>query len=248
MTIPLLRPDLGEGLLACFTGRELDRAAPEVGDAGNLAHRRPHRPADLAAARREVADAIGVPTDAWHLMHQVHGPQVGIVDEATTAGAELREVDAIVTRQAGRALVVQVADCVPVLLGGDRAIAAVHAGRAGVATGVLARTLEELESLGQPVAALSAVVGPAIGGCCYEVPERMRDELADRVPEARATTRWGTPSLDLPAAVGAQLAAAGVTEVRQLGLCTFEDERFFSHRRDAAGGRQVGIVYRGRAS
>ncbi|HEY1134834.1 MAG TPA: laccase domain-containing protein, partial [Nocardioides sp.] len=58
-----------------------------------------------------------------------------------------------------------------------------------------------------------------------------------------ATTSWGTPSLDLGAAVLAQLADAGVTEVEHLGLCTMEREDLWSHRRDgAAAGRLAGLV------
>jgi polyphenol oxidase len=246
VTAHLIRTRLGDGAGAFFTGRDLDSPAPGVGAAGNLSHRRPHRPSDLARARSEVAEAIGVPTEAWCLMHQVHGDRVGVVDGATPPGAEVRGVDAIVTREQGRALVVQVADCVPVLLAGRTAVAAVHAGREGVSRGVLDRTLDRLEALGEAAVDVDAVIGPAIGGCCYEVPEHMRDELAARLPEAGSTTRWGSPSLDLPAAVEAQLAAAGVERVERLGICTLEDERFFSHRRDPASGRQVGIVWRDR--
>src|SRR5680860_1401363 len=54
--------------------------------------------------------------------------------------------------------------------------------------------------------ALTASLGPAIGGCCYEVPLDMADALASQVPAARAVTDRGTPGLDLPAAVQAQPA------------------------------------------
>lgn len=244
MTVQVLRARLGDDVGAFFTGRDLDLPPPPVGAAGNLSHRRPHRPADLARARREVAEEVGLPTGSWHLMHQVHGAEVGVVDASVPWGAELRGVDALVTREPGRALVVQAADCVPVLLAGRVCAAAVHAGREGVARGVLARALDRLQDLGETVADLGAVIGPAIGGCCYEVPRGMRDELGARQPEAASTTRWGTPSLDLPAAVEAQLAAAGVQRVERIGGCTLEDERFFSHRRGPDGGRQVGIVAR----
>jgi polyphenol oxidase len=191
---------------------------------------------------------MGVPVGSWHLMHQVHGARVAVVDEATPAGAEIRGVDALVTQRPGCALVVQAADCVPVLLAGRSAVGAVHAGRDGLARGVVQGALDRLGDLGEPIEEVHAAIGPAIGGCCYEVPAALRDEVAADHPAAGGTTRWGTPSLDLPAAVEALLAARGVSRVERVGGCTYEDERFFSHRRDAAAGRQAGIVVREAAS
>jgi len=66
--------------------------------------------------------------------------------------------------------------------------------------------------------------------------------VADAVPAARATTSWGTPSLDLGAGVRAQLEADGVRVV-EVGGCTRESPDLYSHRRDGAGaGRQAGVV------
>jgi copper oxidase (laccase) domain-containing protein len=74
----------------------------------------------------------------------------------------------------------------------------------------------------------------------------MRDDVAAVVPAAHATTRAGTPSLDLPAAVRAQLAASGVQRVVHVDRCTLEDPDLFSHRRATAAGvttgRQAGVV------
>lgn len=248
VTTHLLPTDLGDGARAFFTGRDAAAPRPPLGAAGNLSHRRPHRPADLAATRSRVGAETGCREDRWHLMHQVHGTEVAVIDEATPPGAELRGVDGLVTALPGRPLVVQVADCVPVLVAGDRAVAAIHAGRQGVARGVAARVVERLGELGESAAGLRAVVGPAIGGCCYEVPAELQEQVCRARPEARATTRWGTPALDLPAAVAAELAACGVARVERVGTCTFEDERYFSHRRDPSGGRQVGLVMREEAA
>jgi polyphenol oxidase len=237
---------LGGHARAWFTGRDVDAPTPPIGQAGNLSHRRPHRPDDLARARRTVADHIGVPADTWHHMSQVHGAEVATVTAATPVGAELRGVDALVTAEPGRALVVQTADCVPLLLAGGAVTAAVHAGRSGVTHEVVEATLGVIDGLGVPPGWLRAVIGPAIGGCCYEVPPELQEEVVSRWPAAAATTRWGTPSLDLAAAVTAQLSVAGVDAVERVAGCTRCDreQRWFSHRRDPAAGRQVGIVVR----
>lgn len=228
---------LAPGVGAWFTGRA----------AGNLSHRRPHVPGRLAHARAAVAAAVGLRTEVVHLMHQVHGAEVGVVDATTPPGSELRAVDALVTAEPGRALAVQVADCVPLLLAApDGPVAAVHVGRQGLQCGVLDVALDALADLGAAAERLRAAIGPAIGGCCYEVPATLRDEVAADHPEAASMTARGTLSLDLPAAVSAALDKAGVTvAVPWLG-CTCCDPagRWFSHRADPRAGRQWGLVVR----
>jgi hypothetical protein len=156
--------------------------------------------------------------------------------------------DALVTRASRLALAVMVADCVPVLLADPRAgvVAVAHAGRRGVALGVVPAVVRAMVSCGSSVSDLCAWIGPAIDGCCYEVPEAMQQEIAELVPETISNggrTRAGTPSLDLRAGVGAQLAAAGVQRVLRVGGCTFDDPQFFSHRRDGVTGRFAGLVW-----
>lgn len=228
------------GVGAWFTGRA----------AGNLSHRRPHLPARLARSRSEVSRAMGIRPDALHTMRQVHGSTVATVDASTPWGAELPGVDALVTAQPGRALAVQVADCVPLLIASTEGpVAAVHAGRRGVQSGVVEAVLEALDALGAPPETLRAAIGPAIRGCCYELPDELRDVIAARHPQAAAATTWGTPSLDLPAAVTVSLSTAGASVLERgeerFG-CTRCDQygRWFSHRADPRAGRQLGVVVR----
>jgi polyphenol oxidase len=243
LVLPLL---LAEGVEAWFTGRDRSRPDPPVGRAGNLSHRRPHRPADLAHDRRAAGEAMGLDFGRVHVMRQCHGASVGVVETSTPAGAEFDGVDVLVTAEADRPLAVAVADCGPVLLVGPRTVAVVHAGRLGVERGAVGAALAAMRELGDAAASLRAVLGPAIGGCCYEVPAELRERFAVDHPEAAAVTTWGTPSLDLPAAVHRQLQDAGVTRVRQVGGCTRCDpeRRWFSHRADPAAGRQLGVVVR----
>jgi len=175
-------------------------------------------------------------------MRQVHGATVTVASPG-----EAPECDALVTDHPEVTLVVRVADCVPVLLAdpGTGVVAAAHAGRAGVADGVVPATVERMRALG--ASDVVAWIGPHVCAACYEVPTELRAQVADRVPATAATSRWGTPALDLGAGVRAQLADAGV---RLLGtpdaeLCTMEEPRAWSYRRDgAAAGRMAGLVRR----
>jgi hypothetical protein len=116
----------------------------------------------------------------------------------------------------------------------------VHAGRPGVASGVVPAAVARLRTLG--AGRVSAWIGPSICGSCYEVPEGMRDDVAALVPAAWCTTSRGTPGLDLPAGVRSQLEADGVT-VEYSGGCTLEDEALFSYRRNNRTGRFAGLVW-----
>ncbi len=238
MTLAVTPVDLGPGVRAVFTGR--DPAGDEVvGAAGNLSHRRPHRPGRLAADRRAAAAAVGVEPGDVVRLRQVHGAAVARVDPDTPAGAELGPADGAVTTLRGRAVSVLVADCVPVLLAGPGVVGAAHAGRNGVLVDVVGATAAAMEEMA--AAPTTAAIGPAIRGCCYEVEDWLRDEVAADHPAAHATTRWGTPSLDLPAAVAARLDDLGVA-VHDVGACTHCGGGWFSHRRDPGAGRQAGLV------
>jgi YfiH family protein len=204
-----------------------------------------------AVARPQLAGAVGVGTDDLVFMRQVHGADVAVVDDRDRGrGLHAHDdgvpsVDALVTADEGVALVVQVADCVPVLLADpDQAVAAVHAGRGGVVAGVVRAAVDALAPADP--ARVEAVIGPAIGGCCYEVEPELAEAVGAVAPGASATTTWGTPSLDLPTAVVAQLAAAGIANVRRVGGCTHcTARRWYSHRREPGAGRQAGVVVRG---
>jgi YfiH family protein len=184
-----------------------------------------------------VARAFGVATFAT--MRQTHGREVTVVSAAT---ADAPTCDALVTAQAGVALCVRVADCVPVVLADSDAgvVAAAHAGRQGVAAGVVDNAVATMRSAG--ARDIEAWIGPHVCGGCYEVPAQMRAEVAAGARTAFACTTWGTPSLDLGAAVTAQLAAAGCT-VNDHSRCTLESDDLFSYRRDGAhSGRAAGLV------
>ncbi|QBR90854.1 peptidoglycan editing factor PgeF [Nocardioides euryhalodurans] len=194
-----------------------------------------------AEVRSRALAAVSAATGAEPVvMRQVHGADVEVVEDAAAAPT----CDALVTTRPGLALLARAADCVPVLLADPAAgvVAAVHSGRPGLAAGVVPATLRRMRRLGAEQ--VVAWVGPHVCGACYEVPEALRDEVAALVPEARSTTSWGTPALDLGAGVRAQLAAAGVATVHEVRVCTREDADWPSYRRDGdAATRFAGVVW-----
>ena len=132
------------------------------------------------------------------------------------------------------------ADCLPIVLAADGAVAALHGGWGGLAGGIVEEGVRALREVGGD-GPVRAAIGPCARGCCYEVGEDRFEHFA-HVPDARV----GERNLDLPAVARHELARAGVEEVHDLGLCTIcRPDLFFSHRADGGvTGRQAGVVWR----
>ncbi|WP_410584787.1 peptidoglycan editing factor PgeF [Amycolatopsis sp. lyj-108] len=198
---------------------------------------------DVYANRKRLATELGLAEDRLAWMEQVHGRTATVVDGSETSAAEA--TDALVTAEPGLALVVLVADCVPLMLADVEAgvVAAVHAGRVGARVGVVPAAIEAMRSLGAEPARIEGLLGPAICGDCYEVPADMAADVEKHVPGSACKTRKGTPGLDLRAGLWRQLADLGVGKIGVDPRCTNEDKTLFSFRRDGTTGRIAGITW-----
>lgn len=236
---------LAPGVTAAFTTR-----AGGVSDApyatANLAFHVGDDAESVRANRKASATALGIDADAVVWCDQVHGDAVATVTR-DDAGRTIGATDGLVTTEARLPLAVLAADCVPVLLADPRkgVVAAVHAGRRGLVAGVVEVAVGTMLDLGATRDDVVCAVGPAIGACCYEVGEDVRDEVVAALPVTSATTREGRRALDLTAGVRHVLAREGVKRVTTVGGCTAHQPGvFFSHRRDGVTGRHAGIVWR----
>lgn len=200
-------------------------------------------PAAVAANRKRLAKAVGLPADAVVWMNQVHSANVAVVDGPLAAAVD--QTDGLVSATRGVALAVVTADCVPVLFADARAgvIGAAHAGRVGAQIGIVPRTLEHMVKLGASAADISVLLGPAVSGRNYEVPSEMVAEVEAVLPGSRCRTAKGTPGLDIRAGIARQLTELGVKSVTIDPRCTVEDTALFSHRRDAPTGRLASLVW-----
>jgi polyphenol oxidase len=246
-SVELLIPEwpVPEGVCAAFTLRgggvsaapfESLNVGAHVGDAA----------AAVAENRRRVRVQLRLAAEpGW--IEQVHGTDVLDLDASQQETAHRPIADAVIARRAGRVCVVQVADCLPVLIA-DRAgsvVGAAHAGWRGLAAGVLEAAVA---TLGVEPGRLLAWLGPAIGREHFEVGEEVRaafvghDSGAASAFAGNARGRW---QCDLVALARRRLAALGVTAVFGGSWCTYADAaRFFSYRRDGQCGRMAALVWR----
>jgi hypothetical protein len=193
-----------------------------------------------AAAFEELAGFAGR-FGGWARVEQVHGAELVEVGSAPPPEPTLGRADGLL-RRAGtggpRLLTVTVADCVPVYLAWPGGYGLLHAGWRGVAAGILESAVRRI---GAPPAALRAHLGPAIGGCCYEVGPEVETALFGDVAGREAARAAGAlldrggprRAADLRRALALRAEALGVPagSVTTSPSCTACDTRLHSFRR-----------------
>lgn len=253
MTIRTARAPRLDGVRALFTTRYGGTSQGDFAEA-NLALHVGDNPADVAAQRTTLHAMMAAPVV---FVDQRHTADVHVLprDHAQPfprpSGEAAPVADAVVTDREDVAVAVMVADCVPVLLSDPEAgvVAAAHAGRRGLLSGILQNTLGQMERLGADPSRTQAAIGPSICAKCYEVPESMREDCGDLRDVLWTSTSWGTPSLDLRAGARYVLEQEGLPalSIDDEYPCTLEDEAFFSYRRHPQTGRCAGVIRRAEA-
>jgi YfiH family protein len=189
---------------------------------------------ELVIKNREILRSEVGPVQ---FMNQVHGDRIALIEEVTD---EIPTADALVTGIPGIALAVMVADCIPLLLSSPESVAAVHVGRKGLVNEVTRKTISLMRDMG--ASEITAIIGPAICGSCYEVSDDVLQEVIAIYPMAASHTPQGTLALDLPTALISVLNDEGI-DVSNEFVCTVESSEHFSYRRDGVTGRQAGVIW-----
>jgi YfiH family protein len=213
-------------------GRHRFWAAVSLRRAGDM-----KRPGGEPSPRRSrLLDGLGIEEGRVFCCRQVHSRRVLAVTERDPAGYAAEEADGLISDLDGVVLAVTVADCLPLFLSDRRsgAFAVLHSGWKG--TGIVREALDRLRrDYGSRLSDLRALIGPGIGGCCYEVDDeryaRFREEFG-----AGAVRRQGSRHfLDLRAANLALLQTAGIEDVTVVRDCTACNPLLSSYRRDGPG-------------
>jgi len=199
---------------------------------GNMKDEAPRR------AAFQSAKLVGCPE---FYLRQVHG--TGIVSvEGTVPPAAPPEADGWITAVPGPVLCVFVADCMPLFLWekSGKAVGIFHVGWRGLAAGMPRKAVAAFgESYGVRPGDLTAYVGPHIGKCCY----RVGPETAAQFRPESLIRRDDAVSLDLGKEAAHQLRESGLGQIVLAGDCTAcETDRFFSYRREKAGGRMLAFI------
>ena len=177
--------------------------------------------------RAIACESLGLDVARLSFNRQVHSPTVH------RAGNRGEPGDGLWTDEPGLPMLAMSADCLPIAIArtdGQRALAVLHAGWKGLAEGVVAAGVRALGD-----GAKAAVVGPAIGPCCYEVGEEVSSLFDDDLTCGRKLNLWE--------AAERALRRAGVARVERVDLCTRDNpELFFSHRRSGRARGVQGVI------
>jgi YfiH family protein len=216
------------GYIVAFTTR-VGGVSEAPYDSLNLSRGTGDDPVRVEHNRRIACEAVGVPYERLAFNRQVHSPTVHRADP----GVRGAPGDGLWTDERRVPLLAMSADCLPIAVAttdGPPHLAVLHAGWRGLADGVVEAGVTALG-----VAPKAAVIGPAIGPCCYDVgPEVAARYDADLTHDGR---------LDLWTAAERALRRAGVEQVERVDLCTRDHpELFFSHRRDGLARGVQGVI------
>jgi YfiH family protein len=178
--------------------------------------------------RAIACERLGLDPAALAFNRQVHSPSV----HRARRGGRGEPGDGRWSDDPSVPMLAFAADCLPIVIArrsGAPALAVLHAGWRGLAEGVVDAGVAALGG------DLAAVVGPAIGPCCYKVgPEVAQLFDADLTVGGR---------LNLWEAAERALRRTGVGSVERVDLCTrCHPELFFSHRRSGHDRGVQGVI------
>jgi YfiH family protein len=239
--IPSLTPSHGDGLwflhdqrargwgvAVVFTGR---RGGVSSGPFAtlNLSVALGDDPSAVEENRARVAAPAGIDPERIVAARQVHS---ATVLHAASIEPDVHEADAILATDPSVVPLVQAADCAPIAIAASGGVVMAHAGRRGLAGGVIDA------AVGAAGGDAVAWVGPCIRGCCYEVgPEVIEDFVSAGLPVT------DDRHVDIGDAAAHALRRAGVDRIAVAPWCTAcEPNLFFSHRREGLTGRQGGYI------
>ena len=203
--------------------------------------------------RQMFLDRLSISSKNIFMVKQVHGDRVFVLDDAkwSPEKVELEEADALITHLTGTPVAVLTADCVPVILYDPKAhaVGVVHAGRKGTQAALVSKTLSMLsEVYGSRIEDVRMALGPAIGGCCYEVDRTCVEPFKSHYPEWESFVTAqsnGKFRLDLLQANVADGQRAGIRKenIHLSGECTScNNDRWYSYRREGTTGRIVTLA------
>jgi YfiH family protein len=212
---------------------------------------------DAAAVKTNFAQAcaaLNITPNQTASCYQVHSADILTVTRASRQ-AVMGQADGLITAEPDIYLTLRFADCTPLLFF-DRvrgAVGLTHAGWRGTVKNVAGATVAALvKRLGCQPKNIIAVIGPAIGPCCYEVGPEVITAVESNFtnPAGLLIRRNGSIHFDMWAANGRLLADSGVEQIIQADICTAcHTDEFFSHRAEVGrtGRFAVMIGLRGEA-
>lgn len=226
-----------------ITGSSLLGGSSAPYDSFNLGLKVGDDPMVVESHRAALTRACGLETISF--MDQIHSALMLPIGDPIDSMGDLQRCDGLFMQRSAqnskRALAVQVADCVPLILESEAILAAVHIGREGLIRGMTEAALEAIAERGD-LHSVSATIGPSICGNCYPLSKEIFEICAQRYPASIHSSI--DMKVDVAGGVISILESRGVMWDWFAGgrECVSCDRSYFSYRRDGVTGRQAMVV------
>jgi len=201
---------------------------------------------DEVLARRALLKNFYLPNEPFWL-NQTHGSEVLCLDDLTNHSipkvllCEAYNADASFTFQNDKVCVISTADCLPILLTDIQGhfVAVIHAGWQGIHNNIIACCVEKIrqraKELDINLLEILAYIGPSISKDNYQVDEAFYQRFMDLDNVYQSAfvkdNTEGRYLADLKGLARFQLVKQGVNNISDSGICSYESEQFYSHRR-----------------
>ena len=203
---------------------------------------------DVDRNQNELALHLGYSFKRLVHMNQVHGNKIIAIDNSSKIYT-IPTCDAVITQEKNRPLMVMVADCIPVLVYDPvhEVIAAIHAGRAGIFSEIIPKSIKKMQqNYGSKTTDIVVHLGPSIHQCCYEVGVEIKEEAERSGYDYAIQTNRNKYFLDLLSIADRQLKACGIQQehIEVSSHCTAcNTDTFYSYRAEKNYcGRFAGII------
>lgn len=224
----------GKGVSAFFTTRDLPLKAGERDDLIE----------EVENNKKLLCKKLYLPLENLVIPAQTHSNNVKVVGDNPLITYE--NTDALITNQPNIALALNFADCVPILFYDPikKVIAATHAGWRGTVAKIGPKTVEKMvKNFSCNPEDIIALIGPAIGKCCFEVKEDVLKKLINSV-DNQCSNAFSKNHADLKLINKFQLLVCGVKKIDVCEYCTScQNELFFSYRKEKCKmARHSGVI------
>ena len=213
-----------ENVIAFFTTRDMPL---KVGDRQDLIEL-------VSRSKRLLCDELGITYGSLIIPVQTHSSNIGIIRKSKE---EFENTDALITNVKKIAIALNFADCVPIIFYDKikKVIACAHAGWRGTAAQISVKTVKKMqEEFACNPADITALIGPAIGKCCFEIKQEVMEKLKNSISEKYHNTNlFDENHADLKLINKVQLSDCGLSNIDVCDYCTScNNELFFSYRKE----------------
>lgn len=236
-----------DNLLHAFSTRE-EGFSEKPYSGNNLAYHVNDNPVNVDRNHLAYSEYLNYPLKNLVRMDQIHGDTIRIIEKDSDL-TRVSQCDALITNLKETPLMVMVADCLPILIFDplNRAIAAIHAGRAGIFSQIVPKCIQQMQNrYNSRAEELIVVVGPSIHKCCYEVGKEVVQQTKASGYDFSLKQTDGTYYLDLITILNRQLQSSKVKDrnIEVSPYCTScNNDIFYSYRAEnSTCGRFSGLI------